>query len=569
MNPITNSPLFEGLDSAALNHVMGYLRRHHYQRNEYLCRLGESGDSLFVIEQGLVEVVIDLPHATTLLDRLRPGDIVGEMALITGERRAASVAAVLPTVALELTREGFAAIIAQYPNILLNINQILIQRQKRSNAYFMERRRRGEAIALLMGDRSEAIVADTITGIQNADPHGVAVIDLTGSLTLTKSALEKPSVATTLAYLDNLLVDYRTVIVISDPQRHELPLLVKTMDRITLIATGPELRRVNDQLSESTERMELVLLAEDASSRSREVVDPPVLRTFSPARPKKNISWLRRHLTRKKIGLALGAGGAKGFAHVGALEVLQEAGYTIDFIAGSSIGGLVGGLLAMGMDTSAISAAMQRIWSPDHVAELGVFSRDGLSIGLRNVLRATREEAGSVTFRELKTPLTIMTADLNAQQPAPILEGALGEALCAGMTIPGMAPPYLSGSQRLVDGIAIMPVPTTAVREAGADIVISINLLNRETLAAWPSTTPDPPSTHGKSSRGMDPVIETLIMMQMDGSIRNAAKADVVITPRFGPMSWRDFFLADLAREAGRRAAEEQLPRLLSTGKPL
>jgi len=66
----------------------------------------------------------------------------------------------------------------------------------------------------------------------------------------------------------------------------------------------------------------------------------------------------------------------------------------------------------------------------------------------------------------------------------------------------------------------------------------------------------------------MDPVIETLIMLQMDESIRHAAEADVVITPRFGPMSWRDFYLADLAREAGRQAAEEQLPCLLNQVKP-
>ena len=98
--------------------------------------------------------------------------------------------------------------------------------------------------------------------------------------------------------------------------------------------------------------------------------------------PAAGIAWLGRHLARTKLGLALGAGGAKGYAHVGALAVLEEAGYTIDCAGGSSIGAVVAAYLALGMDAREIDITLREAFTEDAVAEVFKLSLAGESTGL-------------------------------------------------------------------------------------------------------------------------------------------------------------------------------------------
>ncbi|MDS4069406.1 MAG: cyclic nucleotide-binding and patatin-like phospholipase domain-containing protein [Candidatus Competibacter sp.] len=565
---LTNSPLFHGCAQDMLDEIQRHMKPRRYRPDEFICRQGEAGDSLFVIQSGLVEILMQRPDSPVLLDRLRHGDILGEMALITGEPRAASAMAVTPTEALELDRDAFAAIIARDPRVLFNISHILIQRQKRGHACLLRQRNRGEAVAVVTGRHTHVLVADTIAAIQRINPEGTAVVDLTGKLPVNKISLDHQNIATVLPKLDGLLVDYRTAIVVVDANQPDIHLLVRNMDRIELILEPPEADRFRRMLGATACRINCILVNPSAKNDPTTIDGFQLLRVLPIAASHSEIAWLARHLTRKKIGLSLGAGGARGFAHIGVISILEQAGIPIDYIAGSSIGAMVGSFLAMGMNAAGIEAEMKRIWSPETVAELDVFSQDGQSLGLSKVMEATMGVVGDRTFADLPVPLTIMTADLNARQAAPIGEGRLAEALCAGITIPGMIPPYARGSQRLVDGIAIVPVPTAATRDAGADIVVAVNLLHRHPVAAWPAETVPPPPSNAKSSRNLDPVIETLIMLQLDTSVRHAAEADLVVTPRFPSLSWRAYHMADPIRDAGHRAAREQLPRLLDLIRP-
>jgi hypothetical protein len=92
--------------------------------------------------------------------------------------------------------------------------------------------------------------------------------------------------------------------------------------------------------------------------------------------------------------------------------------------------------------------------------------------------------------------------------------------------------------------------------------------MSRETLAAWPGREPPPPAPEKRGSRMLETLLEVMDLSQLDTSVRHAALADVVMTPRFGPGSWRDFHLADLFLSAGREAAEAELPALRSLARP-
>jgi NTE family protein len=498
---LSRNPLFSGLDPSELTDLEAAMRRREYGEGHVICHEGESAESLFVIVDGFARVLREgRPVA-----RLRRGDVIGEMSLVSGEPRSATVVAAVPTTAFELSRYGVAALIAEQPRILENLTRILTDRLAATSARVADSRTRGEAVAFVVSDEAAAAVPDAIAATEAASPRPVASVDVRDSL----DGLET---------LDDLLANNGTVVIVASEGQPA---------------------------------------AEEAADRTVTVDEPP-----------QDIAWLGRHLSRTKLGLALGAGGAKGYAHVAALRVLEDAGYTVDYVSGSSIGAMVGAWIALGRDSHEIEATMRESFTSDAIDELFKLSMTGGSTGLEAMARLLRETTDEKTFDDLVIPFVAMTVDLNAQAPAPRTEGPLWEALLAATALAGMFPPQEQDGKRLVDGLALVPVPTDAVAELGADVTVAVNIISRQTLDAWPGESPAAEPTKNPRSRMLDTLLEVMDVAQLDSSERHAARADVPVTPRFGPSSWRDFHLADLFFEAGRQAAEEQLPKLQSLARP-
>jgi predicted acylesterase/phospholipase RssA/CRP-like cAMP-binding protein len=560
------TPLFEGLDQAALDDVQAHMRPRRFAARAVICRKGEAGDSLFVIQGGVAQVVVAGPEGPRSVDRLRRGEVVGEMALLTGEPRSATVVANVPTDVLELSREAFAALLARYPAILANLNGILSRRLARRNLPHAEGRR-GEAVALVTGPAGRPLAADVVAATKAASPRRVAALDLTASLVDRDVSLEEGTPAAALGALDDLLTAHGTLVVVADAGQEDLGLLLEHMDRVLVLAGEDEGRRLAAAVGPVADRVGVALLTAAAPAAPPALEGLRVVRALDPGRPGRDVAWLGRHLARTKLGLALGAGGAKGYAHVGALHVLEGAGYTVDCVAGSSIGAMVGAWLALGRRAAEVEATMRDGFCPENVAAMFKLSLSGTSAGLDVHTRVCRETTGDRSFADLRLPLVAMAVDLNTRQPAPIREGPLWEALLASTALAGLFPPYQRGEQRLVDGLALVPVPTGAAAEAGADVTVSVNLMSRDTLPAWPGGPPAPPPAR-PGSRMLETLLEVMDLTQLDASVRHAALADVTITPRFGPGSWRDFHLADLFLAAGRAAAEEQMASLRALARP-
>lgn len=125
------STMFEGLDQTTLNEIVGHMHPRHFDANEFLCRQGELGASLFVIQYGLVEVFMNSPQGKIPVGRLRRGDVVGEIAVMTGGPRLASVMAIEPTDTLEIKQEMVASLVSKYPTILHYLSRLSMERQKR------------------------------------------------------------------------------------------------------------------------------------------------------------------------------------------------------------------------------------------------------------------------------------------------------------------------------------------------------------------------------------------------------------------------------------------------------
>jgi NTE family protein len=277
--------------------------------------------------------------------------------------------------------------------------------------------------------------------------------------------------------------------------------------------------------------------------------------------------WLARHLTRSKLGVALGAGGAKGYAHLAVLSALEQAGYTIDAVGGSSVGAVVAACVAMGQPPRAIREWLDELFNEETSKQVFTPNLSGASAGT-DVIRAILGRLGAdCTFAQLNIPLTVMCADLDNRIPAPITGWPVTEALVAATSVPGLFPPYEEGDRRLVDGVVLVPVPVDAVREAGADLVVGVNLMSRQTLQAWPGT--EPSARPARRQRSLETLLEVMDLMQLDASTSHAARADVVIAPKFGPCTWRDFWLAERFLDAGALAARSAIEQLGQLASPI
>lgn len=176
-----------------------------------------------------------------------------------------------------------------------------------------------------------------------------------------------------------------------------------------------------------------------------------------------------------KIGLALGAGAARGWAHIGIIRALQKAGVQIDVVAGCSIGAYVGAAFASGkLDDLEAWANTLTEWQVFKLLGVG-FRRGGLASG-QKVFDKLREDFCASTFEEMKLPFACVATDLYSGKEVVFNRGEVGESIQASCAIPALFSPVEHNGRWLVDGAVVNPVPVNQCRHMGADFVIAVNL---------------------------------------------------------------------------------------------
>lgn len=258
-------------------------------------------------------------------------------------------------------------------------------------------------------------------------------------------------------------------------------------------------------------------------------------------------------IKRKKIGIALSGGGARGFAHVGVLRALVENGIPIDFIAGTSVGSFVGGAYAAGLSAEEIIKIGRGVgWS----GFAGfAFSHRGLLTN-RPMAKFIERHFPVHRFEDLAIPFAAVACEL--KNGAEIIyrdTGDLSFAIRASCAVPGVFAPLIDGDGRMiVDGGVVSPLPVRAARAMGADIVIAIDLL------ACGSTPSRGPSTI------LGAVLRSALTLLQSASRGEHHAADFVITPLIAHIRQEQIGrmdeLVELGEEAGANAIERILPLL-------
>jgi len=180
-----------------------------------------------------------------------------------------------------------------------------------------------------------------------------------------------------------------------------------------------------------------------------------------------------------KFGLALSGGGARGLAHIGVLKALEEANIPIDFLAGTSMGGIIAAAYASGLSPEEIEDIAHEYGSLRSMWRLADPTLPRLSVfhGKR-LLDFFEEKLNNSTFDDLRIPLTLVAVDINSGEEVHINTGSVPHAVRATVAVPGLLAPVEEDGMCLVDGGLLNNLPTDVVRDMGADIVLAVDVFS-------------------------------------------------------------------------------------------
>ena len=252
-------------------------------------------------------------------------------------------------------------------------------------------------------------------------------------------------------------------------------------------------------------------------------------------------------MSRKKIGIALWGGAARGFAHLGVLKVLVEHDITIDFISGTSAGSIAGAAFASGLSVAEIAEIGRKMsW----------FRMTGFSYSPKGLLSNAsmgaffRKNFPHDKFEDLPIPFAAVACDLETGEEVILKDGDLIEAIRASCAIPGVFAPVLRDGKILIDGGVIANVPTNAVKKLGAEIVIAVDVLaSGATYWGTPSTL-------------IGILFQSTMMLLRAASKAHHYRADVVIIPQIAHLRPDEIGKIDEFIKAGEEAALEKIDQI-------
>jgi len=251
--------------------------------------------------------------------------------------------------------------------------------------------------------------------------------------------------------------------------------------------------------------------------------------------------------TPPRIGLALGGGAARGFAHVGVIQVLEEAGIRPALVTGTSAGSMVAALYASGKN----GAQLQYIAETMEEATIADWTLQVLTRGaLRGeaLAKYVNAQVGQKPIEAMPMPLGIVATDLNSGNDIVFQRGDTGTAVRASSAVPAIFQPVKIGNHEYVDGGLVSPVPVRAAKKMGAEFIIAVDI----------SSPPEAASASGT----LDILLQTFTIMGKSINSLELQGADVVIRPQLLGISSADFAARKRSIEAGRKAMLAALPQL-------
>jgi len=258
----------------------------------------------------------------------------------------------------------------------------------------------------------------------------------------------------------------------------------------------------------------------------------------------------------KKVALALGSGGVRGLAHIGVIKTLVKNNIPIDFIAGTSIGALIGGLYAAFKNTSQIEELLNQFSYRDFITIFANidFRAKGLIKGDR-AIQFLKEKVGNIKIEELQIPFKAVATDINTGEVIVFEKGNLIEAIRASGSVPIVFRPMNFKGRYLVDGGISMPVPVPIVKEMGAELTIAVSL---DAIYVFDKKI----QQNIEKINAYTVAVKSINLLRYYLAKENIKEADVVISPEVKNGSWLNFVHGQEIIKIGEEACLKALPSI-------
>jgi NTE family protein len=538
-----------------------------------LFSIGQASDGLYVIINGALGVYAPRPNGgSQLVARLCGGQVAGESELVSGSTRAATVVALRDSEVAHLPTASFERLVARNPLAMREIAKVLVRRLEATPAGYQQPRTLPKTFALvphaegvdvlgfgrqLLGflqgvGRAELVTHSMVRDrtshwfhrLERANDYVVYITDchLTN---WSKLCLRQADAVVLVAHADNNARPWTVPLgEVGQPGRLQVAELVL-------------LHRSGTQRSATQQWMKLYGCRHHHVSSARDV------------------ARVSRLLTGTAVGLVLSGGGARGFAHIGAIRALRDANFPIDAVGATSIGSIIGAGLAAGWDHQEMLERIRRSFVDTNPTSDFTFPLLSLVSG-RKVGRLLRREFGATRIEDLRLPYFCVSTNLTRGQAAVHRQGELWLWLRASVAIPGVLPPVIVENQVYVDGATINNLPVDVMREFVDGTILAVDAgADRSFEPDIELTEMPPPWRLGKWRRVRNSSMNIMQILWRAGMVNSEAStigqrelADLLFKPPIDSINMLDWKSFERAVDLGYRHACEALESWERSRKP-
>lgn len=556
--------MLDSVDHNTLRHIEPMLSYFGVPAGTTLFREGEAADDAYVLVSGRIGIFVgararvgDMPLA-----QIGGGEIFGEMSLISGEPRSATVIALRDSDLVRVPRAAFGLIIQSSPEASLLLMRYLASRLRETSHL-----------------QTAAAKTETIAVVPLAGPavdpwFGRALIE---AFAEQQQAVVIDSVAVERLQRPDSAAGALELYVAEDAAGAWARRCIRQADRVIFVAEADTARRAADHpaiayAAALHRAADLVLInsgADAAPASSAGLRDAFASENLMQVRRgnSEDVRRVARMALGRAIGLVLSGGGARGFAHVGVYRAFFEAGVPVDLVGGTSMGAMVGGLIALDLSPAAAADRLRALFVAKNPVNDYTFPIVALSRG-RKLNRLLRQHYGDGIIEDLWKGFFCISANLSTGQAIVHDHGSLWRALRASGAIPGIVPPVVVDGEVLVDGGIMNNLPTEPMVARRRGLVVGVDVATGGSLYAAEGAIEERSTVwllrHGRKQ--MPSILRILMRCGTVNSelqsVASRAAADVLIQPELAGIDMLSFQAFENAADLGYRAGLAALPKI-------
>ncbi len=526
-----------------------------------LMNAGEAADMVYILRTGRLGVFRHDPNATDPEDKapqfvgvIRPGEPIGEMAMISGMRHSATVKAMRDSELLALPRRAFMRLIRSDPQLMADISRLMVYRLRTSGRHIKSSEPNVYALVSLKKGLVMRDLAETIATAIKKMGYSVKVVD--------QSAASQPTEWYSTVEAQH---DY-TLFCAEASDGSWISQCLRQSDRALLFGQGgspaPQFADLKFNTPLVRQGFFDVILVHPEMTRmpsgGRAWFDstlPHRLMHIIDKRP-ADIARLARTITGHSVGVVLSGGGARAYAHLGAIRAMRESHVPIDFVGGTSMGAIVAASVAMGWNDEEIEDRLRLAFVDSNPLSDITFPILSLTKG-QKVEERLKAHFGDIDIADLWRPYFCLSSNLTSGSPMVHRNDRLRDALRASLAIPGLLPPVVMNDQVLVDGAVMKNFPADVMRQFHGGVVVGVDVTRAKGVQPKDLQGPDNLVSwmmSGQTHKGLP--IASILMRA--ATVRNhkdmasrADNVDVLILPPLENIEIRDWKAFDEATQAG------------------